>query len=84
MADAVERHNALLRALLPRFGGHDVRCDGDSLTLAFHDARDAVGWAVAAQEALLRHPWPARLLEHPYCAPVTLVGIRRVLWACEG
>jgi hypothetical protein len=53
-----------------------VRTDGDSMTVAFHDAVDAVRWAAAAQEALLAHPWPARLLEHPYCAPVYLVGDR--------
>lgn len=50
-----------------------MRTDGDSLTAAFHDAVDAVGWAVAAQEALLAHPWSGRLMQHPYCAPVTLV-----------
>ncbi|KIZ06080.1 hypothetical protein MNEG_1873 [Monoraphidium neglectum] len=73
MDDAVERHNKILRGLLDVHGGHEVRTDGDSMCAAFHDAVDAVTWAVAAQAALLAHPWPARLLEHPYCAPVTLV-----------
>ena len=68
----------LLRSLLHAYGGHEVRADGDSLTAAFHDAVDAVQWAVAAQEALLAHPWPARLLEHPYCAPVHLVRVSGV------
>lgn len=66
----------ILRSLLEAHGGHEVRTDGDSMTLAFHDAVDAVRWAVAAQDALLAHPWPRRLLEHPYCAPVTLVRRR--------
>jgi len=72
MDDCVERHNQLLRALLDEHGGHEVRTDGDSMTVAFHDAIDAVKWAVAAQEALLAHAWPRRLLEHPYCKAVYL------------
>ncbi|GBF89534.1 adenylate cyclase [Raphidocelis subcapitata] len=72
MDDAVERHNQVLRALLEEHGGHEVRTDGDSLTAAFHDAVDAVRWAVAVQEALLAHPWPQRLLEHPHAAVVHL------------
>jgi hypothetical protein len=68
------RTTQVLRDLLPAHSGLEVRTDGDSLTAAFHNAGDAVRWACEVQEALLSHPWPARLLEHPYCAPVTVVG----------
>ena len=46
MAEAVEAHNAVLRGLLAAHGGHEVRTDGDSFVLAFHDATDAVAYCV--------------------------------------
>jgi class 3 adenylate cyclase len=46
MGRAIELHNASLRALLEDHGGHEVRTDGDSFTLAFHDAVDAVRWCL--------------------------------------
>ena len=35
-----------MRELLEEFGGHEVRTDGDSFTLAFHDALDAVRYCI--------------------------------------
>lgn len=39
--------------------------EGDAFTMVFHDAIDAVHWALATQIALLQAPWPSALLEHP-------------------
>lgn len=36
----------VMRGLLPEYGGHEVRTDGDSFTLAFHDAIDAVEYCL--------------------------------------
>lgn len=36
----------MMRGLLPEYGGHEVRTDGDSFTLAFHDAIDAVEYCL--------------------------------------
>lgn len=46
MGAAVEQHNVVLRGLLDQYGGHEVRTDGDSFTLAFHDAADAVAYCI--------------------------------------
>eukprot|EP00879_Flechtneria_rotunda_P033594 GHRR01037223.1.p1 GENE.GHRR01037223.1~~GHRR01037223.1.p1 ORF type:complete len:116 (+),score=22.79 GHRR01037223.1:561-908(+) len=46
MGAAVEQHNVILRGLLEQHGGHEVRTDGDSFTLAFHDAADAVAYCI--------------------------------------
>lgn len=46
MAAAVDQHNIVLRSLLDQHGGHEVRTDGDSFTLAFHDAADAVAYCI--------------------------------------
>lgn len=36
--------------------------DADAFTIAFHEALDAVNFAVNLQQALLRLPWPADVL----------------------
>ncbi len=46
MGRAIELHNAALRGLLEEHCGHEVRTDGDSFTLAFHDGVDAVEWCL--------------------------------------
>ncbi len=46
MGRAIELHNAALRGLLEEHCGHEVRTDGDSFTLAFHDGVDAVKWCL--------------------------------------
>eukprot|EP00775_Hariotina_reticulata_P012225 gene12225-12363_t len=72
MNQAIEQHNQVLRRLLDEHGGHEVCTNGDSFTFAFHDAADAVAYCIRAQEQLLEAPWPAQLLQHPYCAAVHL------------
>jgi len=34
----------------PRYCGFEVTTEGDSFTIAFHDAFDAVSWALAMQQ----------------------------------
>lgn len=38
--------------------------EGDSFTIAFHDAFDAVCWSLAMQQAMLKADWPEALLSH--------------------
>lgn len=42
MDRAIDLHNSTIRLLLDEFGGHEIRNDGDSFTLSFHDALDGV------------------------------------------
>ena len=42
MDRAIELHNTAIRSMLDEFGGHEIRNEGDSFTLSFHDAVDAV------------------------------------------
>ncbi len=39
-------HNSTMRDLLDEFAGHEIRNEGDSFALAFHDAIDAVQFAL--------------------------------------
>jgi len=52
-------HQRLIRAALAQHGGHEVQTTGDGFFLAFPRAHAAVAFAVATQQAVLRHPWPA-------------------------
>ncbi|GAX81539.1 hypothetical protein CEUSTIGMA_g8967.t1 [Chlamydomonas eustigma] len=74
---AIEIHNTTLRGLLDEFAGHEIRNEGDSFTLAFHDALDAVKYCLKAQERLLSVTWPIPLMTHELCKPVTVGDVTR-------
>ncbi len=57
-ADVLEEHRRLLRAAFEEGHGQEVDTQGDAFLVAFPRARDAVGAAVAAQQALTKHAWP--------------------------
>lgn len=50
--------------------------EGWVMVCAFRTPRDALSFAMAAQAALLRAEWPARLLEHRKCAALYAVPVR--------
>jgi DNA-binding NarL/FixJ family response regulator/class 3 adenylate cyclase len=56
--DVLADHERLLKTAFEEFGGSMIDSQGDSLFVCFRRARDAVHAAVAAQRALLAHPWP--------------------------
>ncbi len=62
-AEALLVHNALVRALLERHAGYEIKSEGDAFALAFSDVRAALSWALELDEALARHPWPGALYE---------------------
>jgi len=61
MKDALERHNACVRAAVEGHGGTVVtsRGEGDSFFAVFASAVDAVEAAAAGQRRLLAESWPA-------------------------
>ncbi len=61
-ADLLANYRRLLRTALEQHGGHEVDTAGDTFFAAFSRARDAVAAAVAAQQTLIAHPWPADLV----------------------
>lgn len=54
----LDRHNSLLRDLIDRCDGYEVKTQGDSFMVAFSRAEDALRWAVEVQKSLSREPWP--------------------------
>eukprot|EP00899_Mesostigma_viride_P013145 jgi/Mesvir1/21831/Mv04216-RA.1 len=53
MKRALAIHHTVLRAFLPKYYGYESDTAGDSFSLVFHDAADALGWAMEVQHALL-------------------------------
>ena len=51
-------HHRLLRTAFREHGGEERETQGDGLFFAFPSARAALLAAVAAQRAVLKHPWP--------------------------
>ncbi|WIA17584.1 hypothetical protein OEZ85_014409 [Tetradesmus obliquus] len=64
MTLAQEVHDSVMRSLIGRYCGYEVTTEGDSFTIAFHDAFDAVCWSLAMQQAMLEADWPQALLSH--------------------
>lgn len=54
-----QAHDAVLRDAIERFGGFEVKTEGDSFMVAFVNAADAIHCALFAQTALARYPWPS-------------------------
>lgn len=63
MRIALEQHNTLMRSLLERAGGFEVKTEGDAFMLAFAEVRAAAQWCLGVQNGLLQLQWPPELLE---------------------
>lgn len=63
MASSLEQHDALLRDVFASAGGYVFTTAGDSFSVAFHAARDAVRAASAAQRRLSELDWQGPQLE---------------------
>ncbi len=61
MDHAIDMHNRCIRDLLFEYGGHEIRNEGDSFVLSFHDALDGIFFCLRAQEKLQSLNWPHRL-----------------------
>lgn len=57
-ADLLTAHHRVLRSLFEQWGGQVVDTQGDAFFVAFPRARDALSAALAAQRAVINHPWP--------------------------
>jgi len=65
MLEAVEAHEQLLRDNVVRFHGFEFSDEGDSLSIVFHNAFDALRFALISQLDLQSHLWPEELYAHP-------------------
>jgi predicted ATPase/class 3 adenylate cyclase len=57
-ASVLQEHRSLMRHAFDAHGGDEQGTEGDSFFVVFDKPTDAVGAALDAQRALLRHRWP--------------------------
>ncbi|KAL0233396.1 hypothetical protein PCE1_001912 [Barthelona sp. PCE] len=71
MERAISIHNHLFKNAMNHsvFGAYEVLTAGDSFTIAFPSANNAVQFAVFIQVMLLMADWPEEILEDPQCCP---------------
>jgi class 3 adenylate cyclase len=68
--EILRAHNALVRAIVGRFDGIEVKAQGDGFMLAFQSSRMGLGCAIEIQRAL-----EAYAVKHPEHAPRVRVGV---------
>jgi adenylate cyclase len=63
MKAALKIHNTIMRRLINKYRGYEVKTQGDSFMVCFSDPMDAVRWACCVQRELLQAEWPAGILD---------------------
>ncbi|KAH9829119.1 adenylate cyclase-like protein, partial [Rhodofomes roseus] len=63
MPTAIVLHNNLLRRLLRRCGGYEVKTEGDAFMCSFPTALAALWFCLSVQTQLLQVDWPLEILE---------------------
>ena len=58
-SEILAEHRKILRTAITASAGQEVDTEGDGFFVAFHAAKDAIRAALAAQQALKAHAWPA-------------------------
>ncbi|KAL0481965.1 adenylate cyclase [Acrasis kona] len=63
MSKALSVHNKVLRNLIKKYKGYEVKTQGDSFMVAFEDPKKAVEWALHSQKDLLYAEWPPCVMQ---------------------
>ena len=61
MAAALSIHNKLMRELLSKHQGYEVKTEGDAFMIAFASPKNAIKWCFETQLALLKQDWPEEI-----------------------
>jgi len=64
MKQSIEVHECLLRDNTTRFQGYEIMDEGDSLSIVFHNAFDAMMFSMMSQKDLMTADWPEDLYQH--------------------
>jgi class 3 adenylate cyclase len=62
MGDSISIHNNLIRTLIEKYNGYEVKTEGDAFMCSFKNVRDAVSFSISSQMKLLDQPWPNELM----------------------
>ncbi len=64
MEEGIQIHDGILRGLLKKHNGYEVRTEGDAFFVAFFNCVDALGWCFDSQFELLKAAWPEHLMTY--------------------
>jgi class 3 adenylate cyclase len=65
MDSALEQHDRILRELLRKYNGYEVKTEGDAFMVTFFTALDALLWCCEVQHRLVEAEWHEDLLQMP-------------------
>ena len=65
MAESIKVHHHMMRTLLKKYGGYEVKTEGDAFMVVFTSAVSAVLCVNSFHLALLRQDWPQSLINFP-------------------
>eukprot|EP00026_Physarum_polycephalum_P000640 Phypoly_transcript_00641.p1 GENE.Phypoly_transcript_00641~~Phypoly_transcript_00641.p1 ORF type:complete len:1297 (+),score=194.44 Phypoly_transcript_00641:293-4183(+) len=74
MMRALTLHNEVLRALIRKLDGYEVKTEGDAFMIAFSDPIAATNFCLRAQMELLSSSWPELLSTHPHASTKSCEG----------
>ena len=74
MSEAMTIHDDLLRALMEKHTGYEVKQNGDGFMIVFQSAAAALNFCLDVQVQLQNQEWPSGLLEMKAAKPVVEVG----------
>ncbi|GAX74580.1 hypothetical protein CEUSTIGMA_g2029.t1 [Chlamydomonas eustigma] len=70
MNEALGIHNSLIRKAKWVNFGHTMEQEGDSFTVGFYEAADAVSFCLMAQQQLHNQAWPKGLIKEDHCGQI--------------
>eukprot|EP00124_Ichthyophonus_hoferi_P001538 Ihof_evm8s82 gene=Ihof_evmTU8s82 len=70
MREAMRLHNELMRLLLRKHRGYEVKTEGDAFMVSFETAAHALQWCLNVQLQLMSIKWPRPILDLPECEEV--------------
>ena len=68
MEQSLKIHNEIFRKNMSKYGGYEVKTEGDAFMIAFANAIDAVKYCIQIQYSLLEADWPSSLYLNPESA----------------
>jgi len=81
MKRALKIHNQIIRTLLKKHHGYEVKTQGDSFMVGFNHAHGALSWSMSVQEELLDcTEWPSELILGSYDCRMEWDTNKRVLF----
>eukprot|EP01064_Diplonema_japonicum_P029773 TRINITY_DN4898_c3_g1_i1.p1 TRINITY_DN4898_c3_g1~~TRINITY_DN4898_c3_g1_i1.p1 ORF type:complete len:1151 (+),score=163.53 TRINITY_DN4898_c3_g1_i1:54-3455(+) len=67
MRSALNTHNEVIRSVIQKCEGYEVKTIGDAFMVAFRTSKDALRFSLTVQQKLVQADWPSGLLKTAYC-----------------